>query len=138
MSDYAAELSFAFWIAYLIITILYIIFGVVLYLICKFWKVNKRMLILVLAIFSMPFIYVFAWFMIDFAIMKPDCLMYVFTFFMMIPFLALGLITNIYVIIYYCVAYALLIIGYLLIKKRKLVKQNILSKSDNCYDDSEN
>lgn len=86
----------------------------------------------------MPFIYVFAWFMIDFAIMKPDCLMYVFTFFMMIPFLAPGLITNIYVVIYYCVAYTLLIIGYLLIKKRKLIKQNFLSKSDNCYDDSEN
>jgi len=114
MSDYAPELEMAFTFLAIICSIFWGIFGLVLYKIFKHPGVNRRLFTLALGILFAPFFY-----MGCLMIAEGLNLMVLVVFILMLPFFALLIVQNVYFIFYYCISFALLVIGYYLIKRRK-------------------
>lgn len=122
MSDYAPELEMAFTFLAIIGSIFWGIFGLVLYKIFKHPRVNRRLFTFTLGIVFAPFFC-----MGCLMIAEGLNLMVLVVFILMLPFFALFLIGHTYFIIYYCVSFVLLIIGYYLTKKRK-ADQSIIDR----------
>lgn len=114
MSDYAPELEMAFTFLAIICSIFWGIFGLVLYKIFKHPEVNRKLFTLALGILFAPFFY-----MGCLMIAEGLNLMVLVVFILMLPFFALLIVQNVYFIFYYCISFALLVIGYYLIKRRK-------------------
>ena len=123
MSDYAPELEMAFTFLAIICIIFWGIFGLVLYKIFKHPGVNRRLFTLALGILFAPFFYMGC-------LMIAEGLnrMVLVVFILMLPFFALLIVQNVYFIFYYCISFALLVIGYYLIKRRKANQLSIIKR----------
>lgn len=123
MSDYAPELEMAFNFLAIICCIFWGIFGLVLYKIFKHPGVNRRLFTLTLGIVFAPFVYIGC-----LMIAEGLNLMVLVVFIAMLPFFALLIVQNVYFIIYYGLSFALLIVGYYLIRRRKASQSSIIDR----------
>jgi len=123
MSDYAPELEMAFTFLAIICCIFWGIFGLVLYKIFKHLGVNRRLFTLALGIVFAPFVYIGC-----LMIAEGLNLMVLVVFIAMLPFFALLIVRHVYFIIYYGLSFALLIVGYYLIRRRKASQSSIIDR----------
>lgn len=123
MSDYAPELEMAFTFLAIICCIFWGIFGLVLYKIFKHLGVNRRLFTLALGIVFAPFVYIGC-----LMIAEGLNFMVLVVFIAMLPFFALLIVRHVYFIIYYGLSFALLIVGYYLIRRRKASQSSIIDR----------
>ena len=123
MSDYAPELEMAFTFLAIICCIFWGIFGLVLYKIFKHLGVNRRLFTLALGIVFAPFVYIGC-----LMIAEGLNFMVLVVFIAMLPFFALLIVRHVYFIIYYGLSFALLIVGYYLIRRRKASQLSIIDR----------